>query len=125
MQSMLIRPKKNSSIISQPLQLSDIENHINNISVQGTPPPLTKNLSSKSQNEGPVANFKERYFVFVDNKIVMFNDEEDMNEKGVLQIKYARLKKTHIKDDNTKLYGFILMAKQKLLQFFHPDEAVI
>jgi hypothetical protein len=49
--------------------------------------------------------------VFVENKLIQFNDDEDFMERGVLHIKYARLKKTHLKDSNTKLFGFILMAK--------------
>jgi hypothetical protein len=32
-------------------------------------------------------------------------------ERGILDVKYARIKKTHLKDDKTKLFGFILMAK--------------
>ena len=45
-------------------------------------------------------------------------------ERGILNIKYARLKKTHIKDNKMKLYGFILMQKGLSLQFFAEDEAV-
>ena len=41
----------------------------------------------------------------------MLNNDDDFQEKGVLHIKYARLKKTYLKDRNTKLFGFILMAK--------------
>jgi len=36
------------------------------ISVQGTPPPTAKNLKSTEQG----ANFKQKHFVFVDNKII-------------------------------------------------------
>lgn len=46
-------------------------------------------------------------------------------ERGILQIKYARLKKTHLKDSSTKLFGFILMAKGQYLRFFHTDKAEI
>ena len=41
----------------------------------------------------------------------MFNESDDPMEKGILYIKNARLKKTHLKDKVTKLFGFILMAK--------------
>ena len=49
--------------------------------------------------------------MFVDDKIIQFGSEDDKMESGILHIKYARLKKTHLKDSDTKLYGFILMAK--------------
>ena len=42
-------------------------------------------------------------------------------ERGILNIKYARLKKTHLKDSSKKIYGFILMAKGKCLQFYHEE----
>ena len=55
----------------------------------------------------------------------MFNSDDDTMERGILQIKYARLKKTHLKDANTKLFGFILMAKGLFLQFYHTEQAEI
>ena len=36
-------------------------------------------------------------------------------ERGILNIKYARLKKTHLKDKDQKIFGFILMAKGQSL----------
>jgi serine/threonine protein kinase len=84
-----------------------------------TPPPTAKNLE-KNQ-----ANFKQKYFVYTENKLIQFCDDDDTHERGVLQIKYARLKKTHIKDNKTKLYGFILMAKGLYLQFFHTQKEEI
>lgn len=70
------------------------------------------------------ANFKQRHFVYVDDKLIQFHSEDDEMERGVLHIKYARLKKTHIKDSNMKLYGFILMMKGLSLQFFTEEESV-
>ena len=47
----------------------------------------------------------------MNDKLIQFSNEDDEMERGILNIKYARLKKTHLKDDKTKLWGFILMAK--------------
>ena len=70
------------------------------------------------------ANFKQHYFIYVDHMLIQFKHEEDTRERGILHIKYARLKKTHIKDNKMKLYGFILMQKGLNLQFFSEEESV-
>jgi serine/threonine protein kinase len=46
-------------------------------------------------------------------------------ERGILNCKYARLKKTHLKDNSTKLFGFILMAKGQCLQFYNENQDLI
>ena len=46
-------------------------------------------------------------------------------EQGILNCKYARLKKTHLKDKDTKLFGFILMAKGQCLQFYNESQEII
>ena len=43
-------------------------------------------------------------------------------ERGILNIKYARLKKTHLKDKDQKIFGFILMAKGQSLQFYSTNQ---
>lgn len=83
-----------------------------------TPPPSVA-------NQGPAANFKQKYFVYTENQLIQFNNDDEPMEQGILQIKYARLKKTHLKDSQTKLFGFILMAKGQYLRFFHTDQAEI
>ena len=70
------------------------------------------------------ANFKQRYFMYYEHTIIQFGHEEDNMERGILEIKYARLKKTYIKDDKIKLFGFILMQKGLSLQFYTEDEQV-
>lgn len=57
--------------------------------------------------------------------MIQFNSKDDHMERGILNCKYARLKKTHLKDSKTKLFGFILMAKGQTLQFYNEDEEVI
>jgi hypothetical protein len=59
--------------------------------------------------------------ILVGTRIIEFANEEDTMERGILNIKYARMKKTHLKDSQKKLYGFILMAKGKCLQFYNED----
>lgn len=53
--------------------------------------------------------------MLVGTRIIQFSNDEDTMERGILNIKYARLKKTHLKDSSKKIYGFILMAKGKYL----------
>lgn len=43
----------------------------------------------------------------------------------MLDIKYARLKRTHLKDQHIKFYGFILMGRAHHLSFFHTDKSEI
>ena len=51
--------------------------------------------------------------------MIMFNSDEDEEERGVLDIKNCRLKKHNFKDTNLKyLYGFIIMAKGKTIDFY-------
>ena len=83
------------------MQLSEINHDMENISVD---------LKSNS-GKAPGANFKQKYIVYVENRLIQFSNAEEPAERGILNIKYARLKKTHLKDANTKLFGFILMAK--------------
>ena len=52
------------------------------------------------ETEGNNSNFKEKYFVFTDEKIVQFCSDDDTMERGILNIKNARLKKTHMKDSD-------------------------
>lgn len=113
MQSVLIRPRKNSSLVQQPVKLDDLSHDLNNINV--SPKHAPKQVEEQ-------ANFKQRYFIYFDHVIIQFGHEDDTMERSVLQIKYARLKKTYIKDDKTKLYGFILMQKGLSLQFYTEDE---
>jgi len=68
-------------------------------------------VEQSKQSGEKAANFKQKYIIFVGNKLIQFNSEDDTMERGILNIKYARLKKTHLKDDKTKFFGFILMAK--------------
>ena len=60
--------------------------------------------------------------MLVGHMLIQFNSEDDTMERGILNCKYARLKKTHLKDANTKMWGFILMAKGQCLQFYYTDE---
>ena len=53
--------------------------------------------------------------------MIMFYDEDDTQERGILHIKYARLKLTSLKDSKTKLYGFFLMAKGARFAFYVHD----
>lgn len=118
----MIRPKKKSSLHHQPLNLNDKNNEVQSIQVQNTPPPTTKKVGDGAD---PNANFKQKYFVLVDNRLIQFNCEGDTMERGVLNIQYARLKRTHIKDENQKIWGFILMAKGQFFHFYHADQSVI
>ena len=43
---------------------------------------------------------------------------------GVLNIKNARLKRLHIKDETRYVWGFTLMAKGALHEFFHQEKIV-
>jgi hypothetical protein len=63
--------------------------------------------------------------MLVGHRLIQFGSEDDQMERGILNCKYARLKKTHLKDSNTKLFGFILMAKGQCLQFYNEDQDVI
>jgi len=79
------------------------------------------------KNQAPTknANFKQKYFVFDQHRLIMFSNDDDFQEKGILHIKNARLKKTYLKDSKTKLFGFILMAKGQCIQFYSTDEQII
>jgi hypothetical protein len=70
-------------------------------------------------------NFKQKYMMLVGHRLIQFNSEDDTMERGILNCKYARLKKTHLKDSTTKMWGFILMAKGQCLQFYNTDQQVI
>ena len=59
--------------------------------------------------------------MLAENKIIKFTDIDDDVEKGVLVIKNARLKRIKLKDDNQKLWGFILMSKGRYHKFYHSD----
>lgn len=85
--------------------MNEINHDMDNISVAQS----TTDAAVAPQAQG--ANFKQKYFVFVENRIIQFSRDDDTMERGILNIKYARLKKTHLKDAKTKLFGFILMAK--------------
>jgi len=71
------------------------------------------------------AIFKERYLCLVDDKLVQFRSETDQTSPKILHLKNARLKKTHLKDDKQKLFGFILIAKGVAFWFYDLDEVVI
>ena len=105
MQSLLILPKKKSALRQEPVSLNEINHDMDNISV------AQPNTDTVVAPQAQGANFKQKYFVFVENRIIQFSRDDDTVERGILNIKYARLKKTHLKDANTKLFGFILMAK--------------
>jgi hypothetical protein len=77
------------------------------------------------ESEAKEANFKEKYMMLVGHRLIQFNSEDDTKERGILNCKNARLKKTHLKDSVTKMWGFILMAKGQCLQFYNTDEQVI
>ena len=51
--------------------------------------------------------------------MIKFDNENDDRERGVLQLKNARLKKCHFKDmHGVYMYGFILMAKGTMVEFY-------
>ena len=52
------------------------------------------------EKEEEIASFEERYFVFAENRLIYFNEEGDDKERGVLQIRYSRMKKTSLRDSN-------------------------
>ena len=95
MRGYLITPKKKSLLHLTPLKLDDISHEMENISIS-----KGKNSSGGSEEDKVECNFKEKYFMLVGNKIIQFANEEDNMEKSILYIKNARLKKTHLKDEN-------------------------
>lgn len=49
----------------------------------------------------------------------MFQKEDDTQERGILYIKNARVKRHYFKDTTQKyMYGFILMAKGKTIELY-------
>ena len=83
---------------------------------------------------GPAQMLKEDYFVLSGHWLIKFNvsfyntllttisvakNESDSQERGVLHLQNARLKKCHFKDaNNLYMYGFILMAKGTKIEFY-------
>lgn len=93
------------------------------IQVQRTPQTKGRGtaLTPEPEEDEAGCNFKERYFIMVDHKLIMFHSEDDQQERGILHLKYSRLKLTSLKDPNTKLYGFFLMAKGTRMAFYARD----
>jgi hypothetical protein len=116
---MMIRPKKQSALNNQQIDVNNITNNVDNLEL---------NWDSKGEaveKESQQANFKQKYLIYVGHSLIQFENKEDQMERGILHIKYARLKRTHLKDDKTKLHGFILMAKGKSMQFYSTCEDTI
>jgi hypothetical protein len=103
MEGFLVRPKKKSILNKAPIQLNDINHDMENIKVS--------NDKQKLDGDKDKPNFKKKYFLLSGNKLIQMTNDGDTMERGILNIKYARLKKTHLKDSSQKLWGFILMAK--------------
>ena len=108
-ESNLIVPKKNSEL--NQLDFCDESN-------EQFPSSTTVNtFNSKSHQE----NMKERYFMLAENRIIKFTNFGDHMEKGILIVKNARLKRIKLKDDNQKLWGFIIMSKGRYHKFYHSE----
>lgn len=45
-------------------------------------------------------NFEERFFIFTENRFICFKDDTDTQERGILKMRNARLKKVTLKDSN-------------------------
>ena len=72
---------------------------------------------SEDGQEAPF--FTKSYFVLTQNTITQFGTIDDTQERGVLDIKNCRVKKHNFKDTNLKyLFGFIIMAKGKTIDFY-------
>lgn len=62
---------------------------------------------------------REKYYILTDDKIIQFRNEQDKEERGILNIKNCRLKRVYFKDETGKyIYGFILMAKNSMIEFY-------
>ena len=68
---------------------------------------------------------KERYFILDGKQMIKFADEEDLNERGILCIKNARLKRIKMKNDKQKLWGFVIMSKGLYYKFYHFQQQII
>ena len=80
MKSLLIVPKKKSDLHMKPVKLDDISHDLDNISVKkGSKSDKIKSQSDLSneaksqeqpQNEAKQCNFKEKYFMLVEDRII-------------------------------------------------------
>lgn len=122
----LMRPKKNSALTQEAAeemrhQLEPIKQDIEyseNIIVENP-----DEDSQKEDDDGKTPpNFKRRFYVQSGHQLIEFKREGDPRERGKLNIKFARLRKTSLRDGDTKLHGFVLMAKGVRLHFYAEDE---
>lgn len=74
------------------------------------------------ESKGGDPSFKQRFYIYAGHHLIQFKNESDVQERGRLNIKFARLRKTSLKDEQSKLFGFILMAKGVRLHFYTYDE---
>lgn len=68
------------------------------------------------------SNYKRRYVIYAGHKLIIFKSNTDKKERGILDIKYARLKETRLNNHNIKLYGFVLMARGGRLYFYSENQ---
>ena len=59
--------------------------------------------------------------MLVDSQLIKFANDEDSKERGILMIKNVRLKRIKLKNDEKKLWGFLLMSKGLCFKFYHYD----
>ncbi|CDW82463.1 protein kinase domain containing protein [Stylonychia lemnae] len=73
-------------------------------------------LFKKSKNSE--SELKEKYFIYTEQRSLA-----DTQERGILNIKYCRLKKMHFTDEGGNyVYGFILMGKGNQIEFYHQNK---
>ena len=78
----------------------------------------------KKDNDGSEAEatFRERFFIYSEHKLIRFKDDEKEKAISFLDIKFARLKKKSLRFNDTKVWGFLLMAKGNKLIFYLRTE---
>eukprot|EP00347_Sterkiella_histriomuscorum_P000721 403374762 len=105
---------KNNPFVFEKFQLGSRKEEYANVKFEG---PLFKK-SKNSENE-----LKERYYIYQEQRILQFNTMQDTQERGILNIKYARLKKLHFTDETgAYVYGFILMGKGNQIELYHHNK---
>lgn len=72
------------------------------------------------EGDGDKTNYKKRYAVYAGHRIILFKSQTDTQERGIIDIKYARIKETKLLCGSKRFYGFVLMARGCRL-FFYAD----
>ena len=69
------------------------------------------------EGDGGKSNYKKRYAIYAGHQIILFKNQDDKQERGIIDIKYARMRETVLICGKLKMNGFILMARGNRMFF--------